>query len=215
MKLTRKRIIAASLLLVLPFGVIWAKRAFLERWSAIAATGGQSFTVSPIPTPHYLQKDERWKNETVGGTGERLARVGCAVCSLAMALDHYGVQISPKELNDFLKHNDGYTMRGWLKWNAVSRFDKGKVEMGYIGRANFGRIDQALERSDPVIAKIYINSIIPHWVLLVGKQNTSYLMRDPLDDKRSVKPLSDYGSKIYAMRTLKSTDSKAPGIPMN
>src|SRR5213593_2214560 len=106
MKLTKTRIVAVALLLILPFAAIWAKRAFLERWSAIPARGGKSLTLLPIPTPHYLQKDDRWKNETVGGTGERLARVGCAVCSLAMALDHYGVQISPKELNDFLKRND-------------------------------------------------------------------------------------------------------------
>lgn len=182
---------------------IWVKRSLGERFNAIPARGGQLLTVPAIATPHYLQRDPRWGNETIGGSAERLARVGCTLCSLAMALHHYGAETTPKELNDFLKRNNGYTIRGWLKWESVSGFTGGKVEMDYIGRPGFGRIDGALKNNHPVIAKVYINGVIPHWVLIVGKDGNEYLMRDPLGDGRTVGRISDYDSRIYAIRTLK------------
>src|SRR5687768_8631283 len=62
----------------------------------IAAAGGTPFTnYVAIETPFYLQRDERWKNET-------LAKVGCTVSSLAMALEHYGVSFTPGTLNEAL-----------------------------------------------------------------------------------------------------------------
>ena len=48
--------------------------------------------------------------------------------------------------------------------------------------------------------------MIPHWVLIVGKEGDDYLMRDPLDETKTVKRLSEYESKIYAMRTLKRSE---------
>src|SRR6266545_2793433 len=165
MKLTKKRLIslAAACFLVLLAG-FWARRALPERLNAIPPSGGESFRMAVISTPHYLQRDPRWENDTIGGTSERLARVGCTVCSLAMALDHYGARTTPKELNDFLKQNEGYTIRGWLRWNSVSNFTAGKIWMGYIGKPSHARIDQALKDGQPVIGKVFINGIIPHWV---------------------------------------------------
>ena len=206
MRISRKRLLWACLILVVLFGALLGRRALRDRVDAIPARGGEIFTTAPLPTIHYLQKDARWENDTVGGTGERLARVGCTVCSLAMALDYYGLKTTPKELNDFLKQNDGYTLRGWLKWNAVSSFSGGKVAMDYIGAPTHVRIDRALKNNQPVIAKVFINGIIPHWVLIVGKEGDDYLMRDPLGDGNAVQRLSEYGSEIYAMRTLRRTD---------
>ena len=157
----------------------------------------------PLGTAYYLQKDPRWQNETIGGSGEPLARVGCALCSLAMALDFHGIKTNPRELNDFLKRNAGYSEQGLLKWNSAAQYAGGKVSFEYIGSPDHKRIDQALQNRRPVIAKIFINQTIPHWVLIVGKERVEYLMRDPLGDGHSVRPVSFYGSKIYAIRILK------------
>src|SRR5829696_680249 len=73
----------------------------------IAAAGGRAFTnFAALKTPFYLQRDERWKDDRIGG-GETLGKVGCTVSSLAMALDHYGVPFTPQSLNEALKANDG------------------------------------------------------------------------------------------------------------
>jgi len=87
----------------------------------ISAQGGEPFqNFSALDTASYHQNDDRWKDEKIGGSREKLGAVGCAVCTLAMALDHFGIHYTPKELNDGLKTNDGYTWRGLLKWQAVS-----------------------------------------------------------------------------------------------
>jgi hypothetical protein len=202
-KFTRKRILIGLLLAVVVMATPFAWRASRERLNSIPARGGELFKMSPIPTAHYLQNDPAWKDDTIGGSGERLGRVGCAVASLAMAFDHYGVKATPKDLNNFLKTSEGYTLRGWLKWNAISKFADGKVTMAYIGPATHARMDEALRQQQPIIVKVFINRVIPHWVLVVGKEGDDYLMRDPLDESKSVKRLSGYESKIYAMRTLK------------
>ena len=82
----------------------------------IAPCGGASFqNFANIETPFYLQRDPRWKDQTVGGSGESLGKVGCTVASLAMALHHYGLAMTPAQLNESLKAHSGYTFRGRLK----------------------------------------------------------------------------------------------------
>jgi len=201
----RKRALIIGLAVALVAVGFWMSRNLPERTDAIPPRGGEFLVVTAMPTANYLQRDSRWADDTVGGTEESLARVGCTVCSLAMALDHCRVKVTPKELNDYLKKNDGYTERGWLKWDSVSKISKGKVTMGYIGNPSFQRIDAALNNNQPVIAKVFIDKTVPHWVLIVGKEKTEYLIRDPLGDGEMLRHLSHYGSDVYAIRILRTT----------
>jgi hypothetical protein len=202
MKLTRKRILLLILTFVVLIAGVWSARRLKEQWFAVAPRGGESFAMPALDTPHYRQRDPRWADEKIGGFGESMGRVGCTICSLAMALDYYGVKMSPKELNDFLKMNEGYNPRGWLRWNSVEKVSGGKVAVEYLGRPSHAVIDRALRNRQPVLAKIYINRVIPHWVLVAGKDGHEYLMRDPLGEAGTIDKLSDYRSKIYAVRVL-------------
>ncbi|HMJ65151.1 MAG TPA: C39 family peptidase [Candidatus Binatia bacterium] len=180
-----------------------------HRVSVIPSRGGESFATPPIGTVHYRQKDARWNNDLVGELGEPMAKVGCTVCSLAMMFDFYGVRLTPKELNQWLNRNGGYTAEGWLIWDSVRKVSNEQLTIDYIGGADFEVIDRALKNNQPVIAKVFINGVIPHWVLIVGKQGTEYLMRDPLGEQDALDPLSRYGSRIYAIRILKKTRAMA------
>jgi hypothetical protein len=207
-KLSRKRflLLFALSLLVLAAGAFWYLRG--RNSPPIAAAGGKSFTnFVAIETPFYLQRDEQWKNETIG-SGETLAKVGCTVSSLAMALGHYGVSFTPKTLNDALKTNEGYTRRGWLQWSAVSRISGGKVSVRVLAKPTHDDIDAALEARHPVLVKVFINHVIPHWVLVVGKEGMEYLMRDPLDEGKSLKRLSGYRSDIFGVRIVEPSNTR-------
>ena len=178
----------------------------------IAPRGGESFQdFVNIETPFYLQRDPRWKDQAVGGSGESLGKVGCAVASLAMALHHYGVELTPAQLNDSLKTHGGYTMRGWLKWGTVATISKGKVAVEIIPKPTHADLDSALRQRRPVLVKVLIRHVIPHWVLIIGKEGQEYLMRDPLGDSKSLTNLSSYGSDIYGVRVLKPG---RPSIPL-
>lgn len=170
----------------------------------ISARGGKPFqNFVPLETPVYLQNDERWKDEKIGGSGEKLGNVGCAVCSLSMALDHFGIHYTPNALNDRLKANDGYTWRGLVKWQAISTITSNKITVETIPKPSHADIDAALLSKNPVVAKLLINGSVPHWVLIVGKQGTDYLMRDPLGDGHSLDSVSKYESDIFGVRIVK------------
>jgi hypothetical protein len=171
----------------------------------IPAAGGAPFTnFSTIKTPHYLQRDPRWESDTIGG-GETLGKVGCTVSSLAMALEYYGLSFTPQTLNAALKAHGGYTQRGWLLWSAVAKVTDGKVQVRVLANPTHDDIDSALRAGEPVLAKIFINRVIPHWVLVAGKDGTEYLMRDPLNDTMTLTPLASYGSDVYGVRIVERT----------
>lgn len=170
----------------------------------ISANGGELFqNFSALETRSYLQNDDRWKDEKIGGSGEKLGDVGCAICSLAMALGHFDIHYTPKELNDQLKTNGGYTWRGWLKWQAISTITGNKITVQTVGKPSHADIDAALRVGNPVVAKLLMNGTVPHWVLIVGKKGTEYLIRDPLGDGRTLEPISKYDSDIFGVRIVK------------
>jgi hypothetical protein len=126
-----------------------------------------------------------------------------------MALDHFGIHYPPNSLNDQLKAHGGYTWRGLLKWQAISTITRNRITVETIGKPSHADIDSALLSKNPVAAKLFINGNIPHWVLIVGKQGTDYLMRDPLGDGRSLEPVSKYESDIFGVRIIKLATTNA------
>jgi hypothetical protein len=189
-------------LLVLAGGVFWYLRG--RNSPPIAAAGGSAFTnFTALATPHYLQRDPQWKDETIG-SGETLSQVGCTVSSLAMALEHFGVHFTPRTLNDALKANGGYTRRGWILWSAVAKVSVGKVSVRLLDKPTHADLDAALQAGQPVLAKVFINKVIPHWVLVAGKEGTNYLMRDPLNEAKSLEMLTKYGSEVHGVRVIEA-----------
>ena len=175
--------------------------------NAIAGVGGEPFRDFPmIETPIYLQHDRAWEGERIGGTGETLGSVGCTVCCLAMGLGHFGFEQTPKQLNAWLKSNEGYSLRGWLRWETVSKLTAGKVRVDFRAPLNHETIDAALKARQPVLAKVFINRVIPHWVLVVGKEGREYLVQDPLGGGKRPERLSSYSSGVHAIRILKPSE---------
>lgn len=157
-----------------------------------------------LPTePIYLQTDPKWAGEKIGGSGEPLGRIGCTVCCLSMALAHHGVMANPAELNRQLKAADGYTHRGWVKWDAVSRVTDGRLRVILPQDPSHLDIETALAEGSPVLVKVLLRSGYQHWVLLVGRDQREYLMKDPHGDGRSLMALSSLGSDILAVRVVR------------
>lgn len=171
----------------------------------IPSRGGRSFRLLvDQPPTHFLQNDPRWGDTTIGGSEEPLASVGCTICSVAMALNRLGVAIDPPTLNSALKHHDGYTESGWLVWGAVRAASGNRARAQYHSRFDHDTLDRAVrERCLPVV-KLYLPGRVPHWVLIVGKSDTEYIVRDPLDASRKPVPLSKLATQIHAVRCIEA-----------
>ena len=158
-----------------------------------------AFATEPI----YLQTDPRWASEKIGGSGEPLRWVGCTICSLSMALAHCGITLDPLELNRKFKESDGYTYRGWVKWDAIKRISSQKVQVEMPRSPSNRDIERALGDGHPVLVKVVLRSGVQHWVLLVGRDQREYLMKNPSGDGKSLQLLSSLRSDILAVRIIK------------
>jgi len=153
--------------------------------------------------PIYLQDDPRWKDDKMGGSEETLGQAGCFVSCVSMALFHYGIDLPPKHLNELLKSYDGYTQQGWVKWDTVSEITDHQIALQAPNHPRFAEIDAALRADEPILAKILLYDRIYHWVLIVGKVGPDYWVKDPLGEGRTLDRLSQFKSKIYAIRIVK------------
>lgn len=162
---------------------------------------------SPAAGEIYLQTDPRWADARIGGSGEKMRAVGCTVCCASMALEYCGFAIDPGRLNKLLKENNGYTKQGWLKWYVLPRLIGGAICVETPDNVSVDLIDSTLEAGYPVMAKVMIAERIPHWVLIAGKKDGEYLIKDPLGDGRGLDKLSKYASDVYSIRILKNMHS--------
>lgn len=118
-----------------------------------------------------------------------------------MVLSHYGMQVTPPELNKFLRGHDGYEGGGWIKWESAAGFLPGLVEKAYEGVPSHLLIDWNLLNGNPVIVRGRRSDGITHFVVIVGKRWRDYLIRDPAGSSGGVvHPLSELGIPAEALR---------------
>jgi hypothetical protein len=197
-------------LIVLLAATLMASLALAWRWGpwrrtlSIAATASTSTESAALADPpFYRQGDERWRDDTIGGSNESLGSVGCTLCCISMALAQHGIDINPSELNRRLKEADGYTSRGWIKWETVERISAGRIRVGIPASPSHRRIQAALRAGNPVLVKIMLRSGAPHWVLMAASAGENdYLVKDPLGDGVHLSRLSNMAGEITAMRTI-------------
>ena len=151
-------------------------------------------------TQFFLQEDPRWARERLGGSGETIARSGCTLCSVSMALTMMGFDLDPKRLNASLRARNGYTSRGWLKWGALTAATGNQVGVVMDNAPTITKIDRALAQGSGVVGQIRTSRGSYHWVYVVGKRGGEYVVRDPAARTPVESTLT--GNRIRAIRVL-------------
>lgn len=152
---------------------------------------------------HFLQDDPRWAEDTLGSSQYSLAEQGCTITNVAMVLRYLGEDLTPSRLNKVLEAKGAYTASGNLLWY--------KLEEIYPIAYKFKRVFSAktLEKSLkkgilPIVRVKYGENALEHWVVVVGADGSNFLILDPLNDRKTLTSLAEYG-KIYAYRALVPT----------
>ena len=153
--------------------------------------------------PIYVQFDPKWADEKTGGSGEPLRAVGCTICCLSMALAQHGIMLDQSELNRKLKQADGFTEQGWIKWDVVKEVTARHASIELPRRPTHQDIDEALSAGCPVLVKVFLKPGVQHWVLVVGRDQNDYLMKDPLGHGESLGKLASLNSSIFAVRIVR------------
>ncbi|MDB5036170.1 MAG: hypothetical protein JWQ98_3411 [Chlorobi bacterium] len=194
-------------IIILTCGGMVARYAWLKGQSDMASISPRGGT--PLPrfaldqTPIVLQTDPRWKDSRLGGSGERFGATGCAICCMSMAMNHYNIGMRPDSLNAILQAASGFTRQGWIKWDAITDITDGRISVETDLPLTHATIDSVLRQGIPLLARVMIRGTFNHWVLVVGKEGTEYLIKDPLGDGTRLDSLSRYNSNIYAIRIVR------------
>jgi len=136
--------------------------------------------------PYFAQDDSRWANVLIGGfPGVTMARYGCAVTSVAMVFNRYGISITPGQLAQediFVCYGSSCGLIVWpSKWTPTN--PKTKLVLNTAdGGVDWSRLDSELNQGYPVILNIKLTdgSGREHFVVVVGKVNGKYWVYDPI-----------------------------------
>jgi hypothetical protein len=202
----RRTPVAVRLLVLalLAVGAVLGYRRFHARERSIAARGGKVLHVALAgPEPHFLQHDPRWAGDTLGSTRETIGAVGCLVCSLSMGSQALGAPVDPGELNRRLGAVGGYTREARVIWDKVPAATGGAVEVTVLAQPDHAALDTALERGDLAVVRFTLPRGAAHWVLVVGKEDDEYLVKDPLAAEASIVKLTSRTPAIQSVRLLR------------
>jgi len=168
----------------------------------IAPSGGEYFFHRvELSVPQIFQDDDKWGDTTLASTHDTIGGEGCAITSISMIFQFYGIDTDPQRLNDFLNGNGGYTPEGWVYWEKAALLAPDRVKHVYEDLPSYYLIDTNLSRGNPVIVKLKLPSGITHFVVIAGKDGWDYLIRDPATGgRKGIYPLKDLGSNILGLR---------------
>ena len=154
---------------------------------------------------NFRQDERGWAYDPLGHTNQTMREFGCTVTSVANAITNYDRDfVTPRILNNNLIKARGYTDRGWLKWSAITAATEGRYSARIFNSPSNANIDSCLLNNEYPIVKILLRGTVQHWVLIVGKSNGEYLIRDPLEGDRAEKPmlLSKRAKGVHSLRCI-------------
>ncbi|NNC35990.1 MAG: hypothetical protein EX271_04050 [Acidimicrobiales bacterium] len=155
---------------------------------------------------NFRQDERGWAYDPLGHTNQTMREFGCTVTSVANAITNYDQDfVTPRILNQNLIKARGFTDRGWLKWSAISTATDGKYSARVFNSASHANIDSCMANNEYPVVKIFLRGEVQHWVLIVGKRNGEYLIRDPLEGDRADHPipLSSRAKGVHSLRCIK------------
>lgn len=154
--------------------------------------------------PLYKQSNSLWSADLMGG-GSTIGSVGCAITSVAMALNYKNVTISgaattPKNFNVWLKGNGGYS-GDLIVWGAVPKLSSAVTFQGrYTGNTSLAAstLRTYLDAGNKaVIANVRSGG---HWVLLTNHNGgTVFNVNDPGYTQTTYNYSDMVGYAVYTM----------------
>jgi len=153
----------------------------------------------------FRQDDPRWGADKLGTTNDSLSQYGCTLTSVAIAASNLlKTEISPGEMNTRLTNAKGYTDSGWLIWRRVGTVTNGKLRAAMSTAPSHAAITGCMQEGGYPIIKIDRDQRINHWVVIVGKSEDDYYIRDPRvgNAHDAAIPLSSRSRHIYAVRCV-------------
>ena len=164
------------------------------------------------------QRDPRWASIQLGTSTSTIGSHGCLMTDMTMFLRYLGLNMTPAEVNAWLKANGGYNGGNLFVWGSVSKLLPGLTFGHRYTEPYLDKIDEQLVAGRPVIVNVdgtpATAALDEHWILIVGKENGYYIINDPIDGSR-MRFNDRYGdpkTKIYIICTYNFTGTVPPPV---
>ncbi|MFQ6119992.1 MAG: NosD domain-containing protein, partial [Methanosarcinales archaeon] len=155
-----------------------------------------------LDVPIYKQgSPSSWNNDQLGTCTLTIGSDGCAITSIAMVFKYYGVQTDPRDMNNWLKQNNGYSSGCLVKWDVAAGRSGGTVQWAGRYSADLNRINSELDNGYPVIAEFRLSGR-KHFVVITGYSGSTYYINDPwYGDQSTIN--ARYGDPTSAIKGIR------------
>lgn len=194
-----KKILLSVIVSILCLAVIAGACAFRVRGS-VKLHSDEDIVLSTDPI-YYRQDDASWASDTLGSSSFTLKSSGCLVSCIASAVSMSGESAeTPKTLNDFFSAQEVYDSQGNLVWEKLTATDR--FEAAVYNEVTADLLLQTLREGNyPIVRVRRFGLLASHYVLIVEARHGMFYCIDPLAE--GLRPLSDYGSRVYAIRCVR------------
>jgi uncharacterized protein YvpB len=132
-----------------------------------------------LGVPLQGQQDPAWSGNRLGSSPtETVGSSGCAITSVVMMLNYYGIGTDPAQLNAWLTNNGGYAFDDKILWATIDSYTGGKVNFTAWLGPDISLITSEIDAGRPVIAEVSLNGG-QHFVILTGHDDNGFIMNDP------------------------------------
>lgn len=162
--------------------------------------GGNTFTIDDFTfkkgcelfVGRESQTDQQWGGNSYDHTDKTVAKLGCALTSLAMAITYSGWLTDPGSLNTFMTKTDHDYSGSSVNWSAAVRdWTQNTRYFKWLSANTAEALERAVCAGFPVVVGVNGNT---HFVLVTGKRGDQFLINDPGYSSRTT--LDAYGNQF-------------------
>ncbi len=177
----------------------------------------ESLNVSLLKQTDPLWANQEYDSATKWSTKPTISRWGCALTSMAMIMQHYGMNtlpngqaLTPDTLNQWLKsQTDGYLGEGNLNWMAVTRLTRlisdqlntPKLEYRRFDGSSLDKAITEIKNKKPVILQIAGHFLAGDGVTT---DQTDVLIKDPA---YNLQKFSQHQTSLISTRTFQPSQT--------
>lgn len=155
----------------------------------------------------FYQKDDLWKNDSLGESEYHMGDSGCLTTCIASVLLMQNISvdeipdITPGTLNEFFSNNNVYDEEGNLQWDAAGSALNVTFIKKETSEISQTELENLIERNVyPIVCVKMPSSGNYHFVLLVGSDEQSFLCMDPLNKDKNIVSMDKFSDTIYSVR---------------
>ena len=162
----------------------------ISRIDVIPSRDEQATSVDLVRTsdvPLFLQTANEWKDISYGSDGDRnIAENGCAIVTLAMVGNYYGLESTPSTIKDWAQE-DYYVEGAGTSWEIFGDFAL-EHDLEFLNLGNdIEWAKEELSKGHLVVVSVDVSQFteVGHIMLLTGVKDNQFSLNDPNDDEET------------------------------